>query len=144
MKIYADTSALLAWFYPADPFAEDVTTWCRAKEPEFCWNVFLRAELRHNLRRLTGKYAAVAWHGYRASETGKRLRLDLHSAGEFLAWADEISARCAASAHAGTWDCLHVAAAQQSRVDIFATCDVAQADLARAAGLKKVHLFTGR
>lgn len=142
MKIYADTSALLAWFHPADRFAEDVTKWCRDKGPEFSWNIFLRAELRHNLRRLTGKYAGVAWHSYRASETGKRLRLDLHSAGDFLAWADELSARHAAKAQAGTWDCLHVAAAQQLRAEMFITCDNAQAELAKVAGLKNVRLFT--
>ena len=141
MNIYADTSALLAWFHPADKFAESVTKWCRGKEPEFSWNVFLRAELRHNLRRLTGKYAGVAWHSYRASETGKRLRLDLHSPLELLAWADELSARHASAGQAGTWDFLHVAAALQLRTDRFVTCDTAQAELAKAAGLKDVLLF---
>jgi len=55
MKIYADTSALIAWFNPADEFAPAVTSWCRARSPEFYWNPLLRLELRHNLRRLSGK-----------------------------------------------------------------------------------------
>ncbi len=54
---------------------------------------------------------------------------------------DELSARHANGFHAGTWDYIHVAAAQLSRVETFITCDVAQADLARASGLLKVHLF---
>jgi predicted nucleic acid-binding protein len=29
MKIYADTSALIAWFHPADEFARVVTDWRR-------------------------------------------------------------------------------------------------------------------
>jgi len=59
MRIYADTSALIAWFNPADEFAPAVTSWCRERAPEFSWNPLLRNELRHNLRRLSGKYAAV-------------------------------------------------------------------------------------
>ena len=46
MKIYADTSALIAWFHPADEFAPAVTAWCRARSPDFCWNPLLRMELR--------------------------------------------------------------------------------------------------
>jgi predicted nucleic acid-binding protein len=139
--IYADTSALIAWFHPADPFAARVTAWCRDNAPEFCWNAFLRAELRHNLRRLTGKYAALAWHSYRASEGAKRLQLDLHSAAEFFEWADDLSARHGGLFSVGAWDCLHVAAAQRLRAEVFATCDVAQAELAKAAGLKSIQLF---
>ena len=78
MNLYADTSALIAWFHPADKFAPAVTSWCRERTPEFCWNPLLRIELRHNLRRLSGNYAAVAWHAYRASETSIRLRLGSH------------------------------------------------------------------
>jgi hypothetical protein len=38
MRIYADTTALIAWFNPADEFAPAVTSWCRERAPEFCWN----------------------------------------------------------------------------------------------------------
>jgi predicted nucleic acid-binding protein len=140
MIIYADTSALLAWFHPADPFAEALTKWCRDKQPEFCWNLFLRAELRHNLRRLSGKYAAIAWHSYRASEAGKRLRLDTHPLSNYVDWADEVSSRHAPASAAGTWDFLHVAAAQQLRAEVFVTCDEAQAELAKKISLRRVHL----
>jgi predicted nucleic acid-binding protein len=141
MKIYADTSALIAWFHPADEFALAVTDWCRDRSPEFCWNPLLRMELRHNLRRLSGSYAAPAWHAYRASETTRKLRLEIHSLTGLLEKADELSARHAQSCHAGTWDFAHVGAAQQARAEVFITCDAAQAELARLAGLTQVLLF---
>ena len=140
MKIYADTSVLVAWFNPADEFAPAVTSWCRERAPEFFWNPLLRAELRHNLRRLSGKYAAVAWHAYRAAETSQRLKSSVHRLNDYLEWGDELSARCAADFAAGTWDFVHVAAAQHLRAEIFITCDVAQAEVAGVAGVA-VHLF---
>jgi predicted nucleic acid-binding protein len=140
MKIYADTSALIAWFNPADEFALAVTSWCRERAPEFCWNPLLRIELRHNLRRLSGKYAAVAWHAYRAAETSQRLKSEVHRLADLLEWGDELSARHAADFAAGTWDFVHVAAAQHFRAEMFITCDAAQAELARVAGVP-VQLF---
>ncbi len=141
MRIYADTSALIAWFHPADEFAPAVTTWCRDRSPDFCWNPLLRVELRHNLRRLAGTYAATAWHAYRASETSQRLKLASHRLPDLLEWGDELSARHAHEVTAGTWDFVHVAAAQHARAEVFITCDVAHAELARLAGLPEVHLF---
>lgn len=141
MKIYADTSALIAWFHPADDFAPLVTAWCQEHSLEFSWNLLLRIELRHNLRQLGGKYAAVAWHAYRASETSQKLRLASHRLPDLLEWGDELSARYAQHAQAGTWDYVHVAAAQRVRAEIFVTCDAAQAELARLAGLARIHLF---
>ena len=141
MKIYADTSALMAWFNPADEFAPAVTSWCRKRAPEFCWNPLLRAELRHNLRRLSGKYAAVAWHAYRAAETSQRLKAGVHRLADLLEWGDELSARHAPDFAAGTWDFVHVAAAQHLHAEIFITCDVAQAELARTTELPLVQLF---
>jgi predicted nucleic acid-binding protein len=58
-----------------------------------------------------------------------------------LEWGDELSARHAQSASAGTWDFVHVAAAQRVRTEMFITCDSAQAELAKVAGLTRVHLF---
>ena len=127
MNLYADTSTLIAWFHPADEFAPAVTAWCRERTPEFCWNPLLRIELRHNLRRLSGKYAAVAWHAYRASETSLRLRFGSHRLPDLLDWGDELSARHAQSSSASTWDCVHGAAAQHARVQAFIMCDAAQA-----------------
>jgi predicted nucleic acid-binding protein len=141
MTIYADTSALIAWFHPADEFAPVVTAWCRDQNPEFIWNSLLRIELRHNLRRLAGPYAAAAWHAYRASETSQKLRLARHPLPDLLEWGDELSARHAQHCPAGTWDFVHVAAAQHFRAEFFITCDVAQAELARRAGLTKIQLF---
>ena len=142
MKIYADTSALIAWFHPADEFAAAVTDWCRERSPEFSWNPLLRMELRHNLRRLSGRYAAPAWHAYRASETSRKLILGIHRLSDLLEWGDELSARHAHGSQAGTWDFVHVAASLHVRAEMFITCDAAQAELARVAGLSQVHLFT--
>jgi predicted nucleic acid-binding protein len=140
MKIYADTSALIAWFNPADEFASAVTSWCSSHAPDFYWNPLLRIELRHHLRRLTGKYAAVAWHAYRASESSRRLKLGTHRAADLLEWGDELSARHSSSSAAGTWDFVHVAVAQHVGADMFITCDIAQAELAHATALP-VQLF---
>lgn len=140
MKIYADTSVLVAWFNPADEFAVAVTSWCRDRAPEFAWNSLLQIELRHNLRRLPGNYAAIAWHAYRTSESSQRLKLGLHRLSDLLEWGDELSARYAQNSTAGTWDFVHVAAAQHVRAETFITCDSAQAELARSAGLT-VQLF---
>lgn len=141
MKIYADTSALVAWFNPADQFAAAVTTWCRERAPEFCWNLLLRVELRHNLRRLSGKYAAIAWHAYRAAETSQRLKLGIDRLPDLIEWGDELSARHAKTSVAGTWDFIHVAAAQRAGARTFITCDKAQAELARIAGVADIELF---
>ncbi len=141
MKIYADTSVLIAWFHPADEFASAVTKWCQTHGQDFSWNIFLRAELRHNLRRLSTDYAAVAWQAYRAAESSGRLRLDSHKPNELIEWGDELSARHAKGIAVGTWDCVHVAAAQHAKAEIFITCDIAQAELASLAKLPKVHLF---
>ena len=136
MRIYADTSVLVAWFHPGDEFAEKVTGWCRERAPEFCWNPLLRLELRHNLRRLTGRYASVAWHAYRSSEATRKLRMDNHRLADFLEWGDELSARHGPASTAGTWDFVHVAAALHARSEIFVTCDHAQAELAKTCQLK--------
>ncbi len=141
MTIYADTSALIAWFHPADEFAPAVTSWCRDRTPEFCWNPLLRMELRHNLRKLSGDYAAAAWHAYRASETSRRLKSGIERLSDLLEWGDELSARLAQGSPAGTWDFVHVAAAQHARAGVFITCDAAQAELASVARIGRVHLF---
>jgi predicted nucleic acid-binding protein len=141
MKVYADTSVLVAWFHPADFFASAVRAWLGKKNVDFIWNPLLRVELRHTLRRLSGSYARVAWDAYRASETAKRLVIDVRRINDFLEWGDELSAALPADLNAGTWDCIHVAAALHSGADVFLTCDTAQAEVARRARLSSVHLF---
>lgn len=141
MKIYADTSVLVAWFHPADLFALPVTSWGRDNGPDFHWNSRLRAELRHNLRKLTGDYAALAWHAYRASESARRLVPARDRISDIIEWADELSARFATQTPCGTWDCAHVAASLHTKADVFATCDIAQARLAELAGVAQVKLF---
>ncbi len=48
--------------------------------------------------------------------------------------------RCCWSGNAGG-DEAHVAAAHHTAAEVFLTCDAAQAELARAAGLTQVHLI---
>jgi len=141
MKVYADTSALIAWFHPADEMARVVTDWCQEQSAEFLWNPLLRLELRHHLRKLSSGYAALAWQAYRASETSRKLKMESHRLPDIFERSDELSARYAQTHRAGTWDFAHVAAAQRTRADAFVTCDAAQAEVARAARLPGVHLF---
>ena len=141
MKVYADTSVLIAWFHPADEFAVPVTRWCEARDVQFCWNPFLRLELRHTLRRLTGKYARVGWDAYRASETARMLVLDTRRISDWLEFADELSTKLPGKLKAGTWDCLHIAAALHAECEAFVTCDAAQAEAAKEVRQLPVHLF---
>ena len=135
MKIYCDTSVLVAWFHPADVFANVVTDWLREKPADILWNVALRAETRHSLRRLKTHYARTAWNALRAAEHSRRLVLGKSFSETLLEDLDGLSAQFAASVDAGTWDFFHVAAAQRDDADWFATCDAAQAELAKEVGL---------
>ena len=141
MITYADSSVLIAWFHPADEFARPVTAWARENTSDFLWNWFLRVEVRHNLRALKSPYARTAWNAYEASEAGKKLRLDRTRLIDLLQRGDELSAQFSADTTAGTWDFVHVAAALKARAECFATCDEAQASVARKAGLGQVKLF---
>ncbi len=145
--VYADTSALFAFFHPRDEFAQVVTAAVRKSSPDFvCWS-FLRYELRHNLRQArTDSYGNLAWKALRASEqTHARLRWQPQlRADSVLEAAEELSAGHALASKAGSSDVIHVAAARRlhllSGLDEFWTCDDEQAKLARMAGLK-VRLF---
>src|SRR5262245_45439545 len=108
MICYADSSFLVAWFHPADPFAISVTEWTRANVTDFVWNPILRAEVRHNLRKLKSRYARTAWNAYRASEKTRRLVLNRQSVMDLLNAGDELSAERASEISAGTWDFVHV------------------------------------
>src|SRR2546422_11066052 len=74
--VYADTSALFAFFHPKDEFTDIVTEAVRRYSPDFVYWSFLRYELRHNLRQArTDRYGELAWKALRASErTQARLR----------------------------------------------------------------------
>jgi len=146
--VYADTSALFAYFHPKDEFAGIVTDAARKVSPDFVYWAFLRYELRHNLRQArVDAYGEVAWKALRAAErTQARLRWqpDL-KCDLLLESADELSGRRALEFSAGTADFLHVVAARRmgvlSGLDQFWTCDAEQSKLATAAGLH-VRLFT--
>lgn len=140
MRVYADTSVLLAFFHPADIFALSVTRWVQGQAVEFIWNAILRAEVRHNLRGVQGDYAAAGWRAYRAAEAHCLLSLTRERISDLLEWADELSAKHVGRSKAGTWDFVHVAAALHSAAEMFVTCDEAQAQLAQLAGLE-VKLF---
>jgi len=141
MITYADTSVLLAWFHADDQFALPVTRWVQENVTEFVWNPILRAELRHNIRKLTTGYARTAWNAMKAAEKGSRLILGRDRLSDLLERADELSAANALLCKAGTWDFVHVAAAVHVRAQCFATCDSLQAELTRAVQIPRVKLF---
>jgi len=143
MICYADSSFLVAWFHPADPLAIAVTEWTRAHVTDFIWNPILRAEVRHNLRKLKSRYARTAWNAYRASEKTRRLVLNRQSLADLLNAGDDLSAEKANDISAGTWDFVHVAAFLECKAHYFATIDKLQAQLASEFVPKtRVKLFT--
>jgi predicted nucleic acid-binding protein len=151
--VYADTSALFAYFYPLDQYSQAVDEAVREQSPDFVYWPLARFELRHNLRRLKGdKYGLVAWRALRAAEqTASRLRWHGElTADKMLDSAEELSAERAEQTHCGSSDVLHVAAARRvhllSSLDAFWTCDEAQAALSREIGLptRLFHLPTGQ
>ena len=144
--VYADTSALFAFFHPRDEFSEVVTAAVRSASPDFIYWSFLRFELRHCLRQArTDPDGTTAWNALRASErTQARLRWQPELRCEsVLEAADELSAERALTSGAGTADFLHVAAARRLHllggIDEFWTCDSDQAQLAARVGLKVRH-----
>ena len=146
--VYADSSALFAFFHPRDEFAPLVTQAARRAAPDFVYWSFLRYELRHNLRQArVDSYGEVAWKALRAAErTQARLRWQPElKCDSVLESADEFSSRCAAEIGAGCADLLHVVAARRfhllSGLDEFWTCDTQQSKAAKVAGLK-VRLFS--
>jgi predicted nucleic acid-binding protein len=146
--VYADTSALFAFFHPKDEFAALLTAAVRKLSPDFAYWSFMRYELRHNLRQArVDTYGELAWKALRAAErTQARLRWhpDLKCE-SILESADEFSGRRALEFAAGSADFLHVAAARRLHllggIDQFWTCDGEQAKAAKAAGLR-VRLYT--
>jgi predicted nucleic acid-binding protein len=140
--VYADTSALFAFFHPRDEFSEIVTDAVRKSSPDFVYWLFLRYELRHNLRQArVDSYGETAWKALRSAErTQARLRWqpDLKS-DSILETADELSSQKAHEFGASSADFLHVAAARRTRllsgIDEFWTCDAEQSKIAKAAGL---------
>ena len=145
--VYADTSALFAFFHPRDEFSELLTEAVRKRSPDFVYWSFVKYELRHNLRQSrVDTYGEVAWKALRVAErTQARLRwqADL-KCDSVLESADELSGRKALEFAAGSADFLHVAAARRvqllSGIDEFWTCDAEQSRAAKAAGLQ-VRLF---
>jgi predicted nucleic acid-binding protein len=140
MKAYCDSSVMVAWFHPTDDFAGPVTDWIRENDVDFIWNAVLRAETRHNLRKLKMPYARTSWNAFRAAEQTQKLVARKNQVDALLDDLDDLSARLAQAVDAGTWDFFHVAAAVRTNCDCFATCDQAQAEVAKRAGLK-VKLF---
>ena len=146
--VYADTSALFAFFHPKDQFSAKLKEAVRKASADFIYWSFIRYELRHNLRQArVDSYGEIAWKALRASErTQARLRWQPDLKCELvLESAEELSAQRAIDFGAGSADFIHVAAARRlhllAGVDEFWTCDTEQAKVARAAGLR-VRLFS--
>ena len=141
--VYADSSVLFAWFHPHDEFSAAVDRAVQEASPDFVYWPFLRFELRHNLRlSRVDTDGDVAWRALRAAEkTASRLRWQSEvTADKMLDAAEELSAGKSSKFDCGSADYLHVAAARRlnllNGIDEFWTCDVTQAGLAKAAGLK--------
>jgi hypothetical protein len=83
--VYADTSALFAFFYPKAAFSVLLTKAVRRLSPNFIYWWFIRYELRHNLRQARENPSGeVAWTALRFAErTQARLRC-LPGASQFL------------------------------------------------------------
>ena len=128
--VYADTSALFAYFHPKDEFSLPVTEASRKQAVDFVSWSFMRYELRHNLRQSrVDSNGEVAWMALRAAEkTQSRFRWQPDLKCEsLLESADDLSAKKAVTHGAGSADFLHVTAASRlsSFVQIheFWTCD---------------------
>jgi predicted nucleic acid-binding protein len=141
--VYADSSVLFAWFHPRDEFSALVDRAVEEASPDFVYWPFLRFELRHNLRQCrVDSDGEVAWRALRAAEkTASRLRWQSEvTVDKMLDAAEELSADKSNKFECGSADYLHVAAARRlnllNGIDEFWTCDVSQAGLAKAAGLK--------
>jgi predicted nucleic acid-binding protein len=141
--VYADTSALFAFFHPKDEFSAKLTEAVRRISPDFIYWSFIRYELRHNLRQArVDSYGEIAWKALRASErTQARLRWQPDLKCELvLESAEELSGQRALEFGAGSADFIHVAAARRlhllTGIDGFWTCDREQSRLAKAAGLR--------
>ena len=118
-----------------------MTHWVKDNVTDFVWNPVLRAEVRHNLRKLRSSYARTAWNALRSSEKSGHLSYGREKLQDLLEHADDLSAEKALAVPAGTWDFFHVAAALRVRAQVFATCDKLQAELARAVNIPVVKLF---
>jgi predicted nucleic acid-binding protein len=141
--VYADSSALFAYFHPNDEFSTVVDAAVQKESPDFAYWPFLRFELRHNLRlNRVDADGEVAWRALRVSEkTSSRLRWQTElTADKMLDAAEELSADKSSKFDCGSADYLHVAAARRlnllNEISEFWTCDASQAGLAKAAGLK--------
>ena len=141
--VYADSSVLFAFFHPRDEFSALVDAALQKLSPEFVYWPFPRFELRHNLRlSRVDSDGEVAWRALRAFEkTASRLRWQPElTMDKILDAGEELSADTSNKFVCGSADYLHVAAARKlnllNGIDEFWTCDTAQADLAKDAGLR--------
>ncbi len=143
MTAYADTSYLLAFFNPHAAHSPSVQKFVTRTPVDYHWNVILRAELRHSLRRIpTAANRATAWQAYRAAEKWRtRLVHQPVSLQNVIDLAETRSLEDNGASGAGTWDLVHVGLALLARTELFLTCDKAQSVAARRAGLK-VKCFT--
>lgn len=122
----------------------------RKHSPDFVYWPFLRFELRYNLRLMrVDSDGEVAWRALRAAEkTTSRLRWQTElTVDRMLDAAEDLSAEKASGFECGSADYLHVAAARRlallNEIEEFWTCDAAQAELAKGAGLR-TRLFPAK
>jgi predicted nucleic acid-binding protein len=136
MTHYLDSSALAAWFDPANPHFRAVESWRQRQRSAVvpCYNRLLQVEISHYLRRLTHSHAGTAWHSFRAWEecdfyTWQKLDLP-----KVLSKSEGLSQDHKPKLQCGFWDLCHVAAARLAEVP-FITCDRMQHEAAAVVGL---------
>jgi predicted nucleic acid-binding protein len=141
MIAYADSSYLVAYFDPKSAQSAAVHRFAREKNWDYFWNPLLRAEVRHNLRRIpVESQRTTAWNAYRAVEKwGVRLVPQVFRLETILDRTDALSAADKGQSAAGTWDFAHLAAAEAADAGRFLTCDEAQAKAAKQAGLSVIY-----
>ena len=137
---YADTSVLFALLHPGDEFFHTVNQRRRKTGAHFFYPPWLRYELRHTLRLArTNAAGETAWRALLAAESNTLHGLTVDLLGQ-LQRADKLSeVNSRQLGFVGAGDVLHLASALHLAADEFWTCDRAQADWARAVGLKVVE-----
>ncbi len=137
MHVYADTSILFALCFPDDPFFRTVNQRTQTEEPAFFYPPLLRFEVRHSLTLARGeKHGETGWRALQAAEKFfVGVRENWLSVVEL---SGELSAKHGRKIQCGGVDVLHVASAVRLGAAEFWTGDRAQAELAKAAGLKVV------
>ncbi len=140
MKVYLDSSALVAWFDPNNPHHRRVVAWRDSAEGvEFVTNRLLELECGHYFRQNRAEHAAAARQAYTQSVAASRFHRQKDSPLNWMRETDAASRRQRQDVECGFWDLCHVAAAKSGGW-LFVTADRAQRGAADLEGLETVYV----